>query len=324
MGTPVSRRERAAARALRSGVRALQTLPPGLGYAIADAAVPLLVAFTLLHERRVAPRGRGLFRNQRIAFRERWTPVLGARLLLGFARHVARLAVDFGRMPLLDAAEVRRCVELPDFETLLALRAEGRGLLCVSGHLGAWELAGHVSTQLGMPVTVLARPQASAALERQIRALRTSGGQGVRTKWGALWPAVRALRRGEVIGLLADEDSPARPVFAPFLGTLAATSPVAAFLQRVTGAPIAVVSCHRTGRGRFCLRTWRVIRAAPTRSRDTDLQAVTEEINAALSEAILAHPAQWLWGSRRFATRPPGERSGDDGLPPRAPAPVLG
>ena len=121
------------------------------------------------------------------------------------------------------------------------------------------------------------------------------------------------------MGLLADEDAPRRPVFAPFLGTLAATRPTPALLQRASGAPIAVVSCARTGRGRYCLRTWAVLRPRKHDDPDADLQAVTADVNAALSRGILAHPEQWLWGSRRFLTRPPGERPTPDGLPPPAP-----
>jgi len=300
------------------GAALLGRLPLRVSYALADAASPCIAAGVWLHERRAARRGRGLVRNQRIAYREAWSPALSRRLVRGFARHAARLAVDVARLPRLDAAEARRRVELRDLESLRPLQAEGRGLVCVSGHLGVWELCGHVPSLLGVPVTVVARPSGDPDLDRALEALRGSGGQRVRVKRGALWPLVRALRRGEVVGLLADENAAERAIFAPFLGTLAATSPTAAFLQRASGAPIAVVSCPRTGRGRYALRCWRVIRA-PADRRRVDLEAVTGEINAALSEAIRAHPEQWLWGSRRYATRPPGESPGADGLPPPAP-----
>ena len=80
----------------------------------------------------------------------------------------------------------------------------------------------------------------------------------------------------------------------------------------------AVVSCQRIGRERFRFHVWRVI-APPRPGREAaELRAVTAEINAALSEAILQRPAQWLWGSRRFLTRPEGEALEVDGLPPPA------
>jgi KDO2-lipid IV(A) lauroyltransferase len=146
--------------------------------------------------------------------------------------------------------------------------------------------------------------------------LRASGGQRCVGQRGGLAALREALARGEIAGLLADEDEPGARVFTPFLGTLAASSTTAAWLQRRSGAPIAVVSCERTGRERYRIRLWRVIEPGPT-GRD-ERSRVTAEINAALGEAIRARPAQWLWGARRFATRPPSERADACGLPPRA------
>jgi hypothetical protein len=120
-----------------------------------------------------------------------------------------------------------------------------------------------------------------------------------------------------VVGLLADEDTQ-RPIFVPFLGTLAATTPSAAFLQRVTGAPIVVASVNRVGRGRWRCHVWRVIRFQPAADVASGERAVTASVSEALSQAIRAYPEQWFWGSRRFFTIPPGERPGPDGLPPRA------
>ncbi len=312
-------RQRVVAALFRAGTGALRALPAPLAYGLADVASLGVVVVAWLHERRVAPLGRGLFRNQRIVFRERWTPREGRRLLFAWARHAARLVVDFARMPLVRPDSFERFLDPAPIRPLQQLARERGGLLCVSGHLGVWEMAGHAPSVLGTPVRIVVRPLGNPALDDAANAIRRSGGQIVVSKWGALYSLKKALDRGEIVGFLADEAPGERPVFAPFLGTVAATSPVAAFLHRATGKPIAVVSCHRTGRGRFAFHCWRLIDRAPTADADADLRAITEEINDALSEAILAHPEQWLWGSRRFLTRPPGERPGPDELPPACP-----
>ena len=84
-------------------------LPAWVSYGIADLCVPAVVAFTLLHERKVARKGRGLLRNQRIAFRDALTPERSRRLLWGWARHMAHLGVDFARIRALDGPAVREC-----------------------------------------------------------------------------------------------------------------------------------------------------------------------------------------------------------------------
>lgn len=312
-----SRAQRATGRLLGAAATFFAALPSPLAYGLADLATPLLALFTWLHDRRVAPLGRGMRRNLRIAFRETLTPQRSRRLWWSCARHLGWLAVDFLRLPLTRTDNVTRRVDLSAYPEVRALADEGRGVICVSGHIGVWELLGHVATLIGLPMTIVARPLASAPLDRVVTRIRRSGGQRVLPKWGVLWPLVRALRRGELIGVLADEDFPERPVFAPFLGTLAASSPAPAFLQRVTGAPIAVVSLERTARERYRLHLWAVIRPGPGDVGAETLR-VTTAVNQALSRAILHEPAQWLWGSRRFQTRPPHEKPGPDGLPPQA------
>ncbi len=296
-------------------------LPQPIAYGLADMASLGIVAYTLLHERRVAPQGRGLFRNQRIVFRERWSRSAAWRLLFAWARHMAYLFVDFCRIPRIDSNSVSLRVDSTELEKLRPLYDEGRGLVCVTGHLGVWELCGHVPSLLGVPVTVVARPTGIAPLDEVITDIRSAGGQRVLSKRKVLLPLKTAVQRGEPVGFLADEDSREAAVFVPFLGTLAASNTAAAFLQRVSGAPIAVVSCHRTGRERYRYHVWRVIRPETTDDRNADLARVTAQINEALSRAILAYPEQWFWGSRRFLTRPPGELADEDGLPPRAAAP---
>lgn len=311
------RSDRAAGLALRMLTGAFRRMPELLAYAIADAASLPLVAATLLHERRVAPLGRGLFRNQRIVFRGELSRRRSWRLVFAWARHMSHLVVDFCRMPRLQPDGFERNVDVQAFRELVPLIKEGRGLICVSGHLGVWELCPYLAPLIDVPITVVVRPTRIAPVDSLLTAIRSASGARVLSKWGILFPLKRALERGAVVGLLADEDARERPIFVPFLGTLAATTPSVAFLQRVTGAPIAVVSVHRVARGRWRCHTWRVIRPEELADDERGEREVTAAVSEALSRAILAYPEQWFWGSRRFLTRPPGETPGPDGLPPR-------
>ncbi len=311
-------RHRAAGLALRLLTSAFRRMPGLLAYAIADAASLPLVAATLLHERRVAPLGRGLFRNQRIVFREGLTLRESWRLLFAWARHMCHLFVDFCRMPRLRADALERSVDARSLRELIPLLEEGRGLICVSGHLGVFELGAYLPNLVGFPITVAVRPTGIAPIDAVLTSIRRASGTRVLDKWGILLPLKRVLERGEAVGLLADEDVRKRPIFVPFLGTLAATRPSAAFLQRVSGAPIVVASVNRVARGRWRCHVWRVIRSLPGAAGESAEREVTAAVSEALSRAILAYPEQWFWGSRRFFTRPPGERPGPDGLPPRA------
>ena len=312
---------RITSRALRCSRLTLTRLPSAVAYGIADAAAPLLLAGALRRERRLEALGRGMLRNQRIAFRDGLTPTLSRRLMRGWARHMCRLVVDVCRLPRIDARNLARHVDASALAPIARCTASGRGVICVTGHIGHWELLAHAAGLVGIPLTAVVRELPPAPLGALLAEIRSRAAFRVVPQRGALWRLRKCIGRGEAVGLLADEDVPRDPIFVPFLGTLAASSRAPAALQRATGAPIAVLSCHRVGRERFRVDLWRWIEPPPA---DAGPQAVTVAIADALSQAIRAHPEQWLWGSRRFRTRPDGEAPTEDGLPPRVVTPRAG
>jgi KDO2-lipid IV(A) lauroyltransferase len=302
------------------GIALIRALPACLAYRLGDVLGLVLAAITLVRDPRVARKGRGVTRNQKIVYREKWTKRLGRRLLLQWARHMAHLVIDACRMPSINRFNLHDHVDLAGLKNVLTLLREGKGVICVGGHIGMFELLGHSASLCDVPVTFVARPLPIPEVDAVVRDIRGRGGVQVLSKWNVLSALKRALKDGRVVGIAADENTRKNGVFQPFLGTLAATTRTPAILQRVTGAPIAVVSIHRTGRERFRWDCWDVIRAERTSDKKADVERVMRRVSDALSRAILAEPAQWFWGSRRYSTRPPGEVPGADGLPPRVQA----
>lgn len=309
---------RLAAWLLSAAFTFLRVLPAFIAYGIADLSAPLLAWRTARRDRRIYPEGRGLRRNAEIVFREDLTPTRLRNLLRRWARHMTHLLVDFARMPRITADNYHDHVSEIDTTCVDELVAAGKGVIFASAHAGVWELLGYASTLRGTPISVIARPIQPPAVDAVVNAIRTSGGHQVASKWGVLWGTLKALRKGASIGVAADEDVSQKPRFVPFLGTLASANSGLAQLHRASRSPIVVVTCARVGRMRYQFRVWGVIQHTSTDDHDADLLAVLTDLSAHLSRAILAHPEQWLWGTRRFRTRPPGEEPGPDGLPPVA------
>ncbi|GIW72861.1 MAG: hypothetical protein KatS3mg102_2403 [Planctomycetota bacterium] len=228
------------------------------------------------------------------------------------------LGVDLLRLPCITRRNLRQRVDTRGLERAWPAYSRGRGLICVTGHIGVFELIAHAASLWGYQVTEVARPLAMAPVDEAVRALRSAGGVEVLAKWNVLWHLRRALGRGRVVGLTADETVRRNAVFVPFLGTLAATNPSPALLHLASGAPLCVVTCHRVRRERYRIEVWDLFEHAPSGDRQADVEAIMTRINAALGRAILARPAQWFWGMRRYEHRPPGEQPGPDGLPPPA------
>ena len=296
-------------------------LPTWLAYAIGDLfAVPWFLYWSF-HDRR-GRRSSGYWRNTALAFRA------GTQLdrprprghLWRWSRHIAWIMVDFCRMRRIHAGNLHEHCDLTEHDQVQALYDEGHGVIFATGHVGVWDVSGHVAGLLGLPITSVFRPSPLPALNRLIERLRTGTGQTVVARKKVMWTLKKVLEKQEVIGLLADGGGKHSAVVAPFLGISSRTVATPALLHLATGAPIAVVAVLRTGRMRYKLRVFDVIRDADTGDRDRDLMTITSRVNRALGQGIVEAPEQWFWQSRRFRHRPEDEQPGPDGLPPVIPA----
>ncbi|MCA8964645.1 MAG: lysophospholipid acyltransferase family protein [Planctomycetes bacterium] len=313
--------QRLAVGLLAGVIATIAALPTWLAYALGTLlAVPWWLYWSLRDRR--GRRSSGYWRNVRIAFRD-GTP-LGVHRPPGhlwrWSQHIAWILVDFCRMTRLSPENVRAHCDLEEYPALQAAFAEDKGLICATGHVGVWDVAGTVAGLLGMPITSVFRPSPLPALDRLIERLRTRTGQTVVARKKVMFTLKRLLAERKVIGILGDGGGKHSSVVAPFLGTDSRTVATPAVLHLLTGAPIAVLAVLRTGPMRYRLRVYDVIHHAPTGDREADLVAIMSRVNRGLSQAIVEAPEQWFWQSRRFRHRPPGEVPGEDGLPPLAAA----
>jgi KDO2-lipid IV(A) lauroyltransferase len=294
--------------------------PAPIAYALFQPLGWVVAVLALLRERRLARRRRGVLRNMRLAFRDELDARRRRALAFAYGRHVAWLALEVLRMRALTPRRARRMIDTSGLDTVRALAAEGEGVIVASGHMGNWELLSYAAGLLGFEQAVLARPCPEPGLERWLSAHRARSGQRVLSKFGGTWPLKKALDRGGVVGLNVDENTRDDAVFVPFGGALAATNGTCAHLQRLTRAPVVVVTCQRRAPGRFRVHAWAVVRpkAGDVDDKDAETRRVVSEVARGLEAALRAYPEQWLWSLRRWETRPQGEVEGPDGLPPRA------
>jgi KDO2-lipid IV(A) lauroyltransferase len=191
------------------------------------------------------------------------------------------------------------------------LLEENRGLVLLTPHMGSFEVAAQAYAErygARQPMTVLYRP----ARKRWLRTLEaTARARPALATAPATLPGVRqmlrALKRGETLGLLPDQVPPdGQGVWAPFFGQPAYTMTLAARLVRQTGAAIAVAWCERLPRGRgYVVRVSPLVESLPaTPAGDTaGDEADAAVINRALEALIRQRPAQYLWGYARY--KPP-------------------
>lgn len=188
-------------------------------------------------------------------------------------------------------AGVRQC---HGWEHVEAARAQGRGIIFLTPHLGCFELISlYVATRL--PLTSMYRPPRWHFLDRLMHEGRARGQMKlVAADLGGVRQLLRALKRGENIGVLPDQvPGSGEGVWAPFFGRPAYTMTLIGRLMEASGAPVVMCQCERAPRGRGF-----VLRFSPL-SFDTSIP-VPHQINAALEQAIRTCPEQYLWSYNRY------------------------
>ena len=194
--------------------------------------------------------------------------------------------------------------EVRGLNHLEAAFAAGRGVVVLGPHLGCWELTGLYCSR-HYQMTSIYRPFRSGAVDTLMRQARERGGARlVPADPGGVLALRRALQRGEVVGILPDQDPPRRGgVFAPFFGVTTHTMTLACRLIRQSGAAAVFAFALRLPRGKgFQLH----FRAAGPLVADEDLATAASALNRGVEQCIVESPAQYLWVYRRFKTRPSG------------------
>jgi KDO2-lipid IV(A) lauroyltransferase len=185
----------------------------------------------------------------------------------------------------------------------LLRRAPGKGLIVLSPHIGAWELAGlHLAVQ--GPTAIFYKPQRYlddvilAARRRSGAALAPITAKGIRL-------LVQALERGDYVGILPDQEPKADKgaVFAPLFGIPAFTMLLVNRLARRTGAPVIFMFAERlpaaAGFRIHCLPAPQGIDSAD------DLEAATA-LNRGIEQCVAICPDQYVWPYKRYRRRPEG------------------
>jgi KDO2-lipid IV(A) lauroyltransferase len=153
------------------------------------------------------------------------------------------------------------------------------------------------------PITVLFRPSKLAAMSPVLQAARNHGEMAAApANLSGVRSLLRALRRGEAVGLLPDQvpgEGDGR--WAPFLGAPAYTMTLPERLAHATGASVVLAVGERLpgAADGGCASN---LHETPT----------PEAVNAAMERLIRDLPEQYLWGYNRYK-RPAGAGPSDGG-----------
>ena len=185
------------------------------------------------------------------------------------------------------------------WDAALAARDAGQGVIFLTPHLGSFEIASlFIGSQ--MPLTAMFRPPRVAWAESMMRAGRDR--MQIRsepTEMSGIRAMLKALRRGETVGLLPDQvpgdEKGGDGAWADFFGRPAYTITLAQKFAKTTGALVVMVACVRLAAG----AGYRLV-FAPLLPFSEGAEASARELNAAVETAIALAADQYLWSYNRY------------------------
>lgn len=204
------------------------------------------------------------------------------------------------------AAPIGDPVRWGDLDVLARLTAPGRGLVLLTPHLGSFEVAAQAyAERFGgeRALTVLYRPARQRWLrELEAQARERPAMSTAPATLAGVRQLLRALRRGETVGMLPDQVPPeGMGVWAPFFGRPAYTMTLAARLVQQTGAAIGLLWTERLPRGAgYAVHVRPLPEPLPAGAGDAADEAAAAAINRAMESVIASCPEQYLWGYHRY------------------------
>ncbi len=187
-------------------------------------------------------------------------------------------------------------------EHVTAALAQVHGVVFLTPHLGCFEIAGRAYAQCfgqaGKPVTVLFRPPRQRWLKALVASARLRPGlQAAPTNLSGVKQLIKALKKGEAVGLLPDQVPPqGMGVMAPFFGRPAYTMTLSVRLIQQTGATVLLTWGERLPLG----RGYRVHVRPLAQALPADITDAVTVINRAMEALVLQCPQQYLWGYARY------------------------
>jgi Kdo2-lipid IVA lauroyltransferase/acyltransferase len=221
--------------------------------------------------------------------------------LRAVAESVGQLAIETVALwKTADAVLLDRVRAVHGWDAVVALRDANRGVIFLTPHLATFEMASiYIGSQ--MPMTAMFRPPKVAWAEPMMRAGRDRLQiKSVPADMSGIRAMLKALRRGEPIGLLPDQvPTGGDGEFAPFFDRSAYTMTLVQKLAKTTDAAVVMVACKRLAQGLGYELKFTVLEKF-----SDDPATSARELNAAVEAAISFAPTQYLWTYNRYKVPP--------------------
>ena len=246
--------------------------------------------------------------NLRLAFPD-WNDTQRRALARSMVRNLGWMAAEFARFPRYTRENIADVLILDGHENFLEGQRRGKGVLYLTGHIGAWEFSSFAHALYGYPLHYMARPLDNARVDALVNQYRSLSGNQPIFKNESARALLKILRESGTVGILADQNTmPEEGVFVDFFGkTACATSGIARVALHTDAAVVPGYAYWDESIAKYRLRFEPPVELIRTGNTEQDVLANTQKFAKVIEQIIRKYPDQWVWVHARWKTRPKGE-----------------
>ncbi len=231
------------------------------------------------------------------------------RLLRGVFTSLGRQLAELCQFPTYTPENVDAVVVYDGLENYERAYGQGKGVLFLTAHFGAWELSAFAHSLHGHWLHVVMRPMDNEYLDRLLQHYRTMHGNKTVAKDDFVRGLLAAMKAGETVGILMDTNmTPPQGIFVDFFGIPACTaSGLARIALRTDAAVVPGFTIWDPALRKYRLRFDPALELIRTGGLEADIASNTQMFTQVIEDYVRKYPDQWLWVHRRWKTRPEGQ-----------------
>ena len=223
-------------------------------------------------------------------------------------RNIGRIFAEFIKLTAMDPSTFKKYCRVEGMEKLLQAQGSTGGIIHI-GHFTNWEAFGLAASVYGADKAVLAQRVDNPYVDEETNRLRNIFGG--RTFYSnhedrPFFACMRWLKKKKLIGILFDQNTVAGEIWLPFMGRIAAFSPITALLSIKMQVPVYPVQVKRANDGTLTA----IIEDAllpPAEYSNENVRKFTQKLVSYYEKWLREDPASWLWAHNRWKREAEGE-----------------
>ena len=197
--------------------------------------------------------------------------------------------------------EISKNVTIINDAVIKKVQGEGRPIIFITSHYGAWELGGGLVSALYEPILIVYKKMKNPYFENYLLSSRAKWKMSYVERRGATRTILKRLRSNKSIAILIDTNvNKKETITVNFLGHDVSQIKTTAYFARKFNAALIPALIHTDDDIHYKLEFGEEIVPPKTANEKEDIKVSTQMQTDWLTKEILKKPEPWFWLHRRF------------------------